>query len=95
MNPKPHLPEEFGCPLNELDIRFSNHILTGWMEILISLVTACSLAGYMTWLPIQKNGLDFAASLTFGVVMLVITTATFIKLRKLMEWLGYPVTCTK
>lgn len=95
MNPKPDLPEKIGRPLHELDIDFSNFTPLGWLLSLISLLTGGSLAAYLAWLLIRKNGLDFAAGLTFGVAMLVITTATFIKLRKLMEWLGYPVTRTK
>lgn len=76
MNPKSELPESLGRPLNELDFDFGNFILTGWLVSLTSRSTYGSFAANTDWLLIRKNGVDFAAGLTFCITLRVITTDT-------------------
>jgi|JI10StandDraft_1071094.scaffolds.fasta_scaffold07449_14 hypothetical protein len=95
MNHKPDLPEKLGRSLNELDIDFSSFTPVGWAISLIALMMGGAVAGFAGWLLSRRNGINAAAGMTFCFTLLIVTTITFLGLRRMVTSCGLSITRPK
>jgi hypothetical protein len=86
------LAERIGTTINELDIDFSRFTLTGWIVSILSLGLSGGLAYVVCSAMVKRNGIDPAVGMVFFLIMIAVTTVSFLTLRKLAGALGLSVT---